>query len=514
MITISEESLRLLSELFNGDNPNYYNYKTGPQIYQFFNKYFEFNESYWGKNQPSRRTITSNFISQVIKRGGFNKFINIILSIEYFKKEYPLADNANSVDSIHSVLNYMNNFLESDGCRIVYRDAKYILTSINDDEELLGKGGFASCYYIKSKQLVEKRLNESEYGNKGVVSRFKREFEITRSLNDIDGVIKVFNYNESTLSYTMEKGEIDLHNYIINGNLDNDHKRIIAYQICTIMSMVHKRSIIHRDLSPSNIFIISGMIKIADFGLGKNLAVIHSHLTTETRGYGTFFYCDPRQINKLKDGDYLSDIFSIGRIINFIFTGNPLDNNHIYRVVTSRATSDNESNRYQTVDDMINAMKSLDDISNNANLKKAFESKANNPNSKFNESDAMFIESMDAHTFFKYIHLIHFREELVRLRESLLIDEKAFISKLDALLAFVGDSFALNWEDYDEVGFLGSTILFSKCSYYEKLKAIELINIPISANRYGFINMVLRDIIGNIDPTLEEHIDKRIKDYL
>ena len=40
--------------------------------------------------------------------------------------------------------------------------------------------------------------------------------------------------------------------------------------------------IIHRDISANNIFIISGMIKIADFGLGKDLNVFTSHQTMHT----------------------------------------------------------------------------------------------------------------------------------------------------------------------------------------------------------------------------------------
>lgn len=83
------------------------------------------------------------------------------------------------------------------------------------------------------------------------------------------------------------------------------------------MTEVHKRDIIHRDISADNIFIISGMIKIADFGLGKDLNLFTSHQTMLTNAVGQFYYCAPEQFMMLKDGDKRSDVYSLGRVINY-----------------------------------------------------------------------------------------------------------------------------------------------------------------------------------------------------
>lgn len=53
---------------------------------------------------------------------------------------------------------------------------------------------------------------------------------------------------------------------------------------------VDDSNIIHRDLSPTNIFILNGMIKISDFGLGKDLNMFSSHQTLTTYGVGQFYY--------------------------------------------------------------------------------------------------------------------------------------------------------------------------------------------------------------------------------
>lgn len=53
-MNISEESIRYLSELFNGDLGDYYSYKSGPKIFKFFNTYFGYSDTYsFGKSYPS-----------------------------------------------------------------------------------------------------------------------------------------------------------------------------------------------------------------------------------------------------------------------------------------------------------------------------------------------------------------------------------------------------------------------------------------------------------------------------
>lgn len=79
----------------------------------------------------------------------------------------------------------------------------------------------------------------------------------------------------------MEPAEITLEDYVRNNTLSDEIRINCIRQILYIMSEVHKRDIIHRDISANNIFIIAGMLKIADFGLGKDLNVFNSHTLNE-----------------------------------------------------------------------------------------------------------------------------------------------------------------------------------------------------------------------------------------
>ncbi len=512
-MNISEESLRYISELFIGDIGDIFSHKTGSQIFKFFNKYFGYNDHYsFGNNYPSRWVMAINKIIELWNKNLFNSFISKILSISYSKIENPELSNDELKTIANKAVSLLNGVFEDDGNRIIEFADSYKLIPINDDEVLLGEGGYACCYYIKSKQLVEKRLKEENYSDHGVVHRFKREFELTKSLEDIQGIIKVFELDEQRLSYTMEKGECDLYSYVMNNDLDDDFRRNIVYQIAAIMKSVHERDSIHRDLSPRNIFIFSGLIKIADFGLGKDLNAFYSHQTMKTNSVGQYYYCDPRQFMKLKDGDKQSDIYSIGKIINFVFTRDPNNSSHRYYPVSTKATILEEKYRYKTIDELINGLKRVDQRLANREFENNFNNKIQNGN-KLDEDDVNFICSFDSEKMFNSIDSMEFRTAFVELGENGQLDEHTFLSKLEMLLDYVNNNRILGWSSYDKFGFLGVIILLSKCSYVIKEVAVDLLNIPLSCNRYGIINIVKREIIGQIDPSLEEKINQVVNNY-
>ncbi|MEW6857688.1 protein kinase [Streptococcus iniae] len=171
---------------------------------------------------------------------------------------------------------------------------------VKADESFLTKGGFADIYLQKHTQRIVKKLKNEYKQDSALKSRFKREFEIMQSLSQVNGIIKVYVFDESEFSYTMEKADFTLNDYIGTNDLEMYQIFNLLFQILTIMSEVHSRDIIHRDLSPTNIFLCNGLIKISDFGLAKDSTANHSHLTVNTNNYGQFYYCAPEQISGLK----------------------------------------------------------------------------------------------------------------------------------------------------------------------------------------------------------------------
>ena len=47
----------------------------------------------------------------------------------------------------------------------------------------------------------------------------------------------------------------------------------------------------------------------------------------------------------LKDADKRSDVYSLGRVINFIMTGDARNSHHIYRSVAEKATNKDAAKR-------------------------------------------------------------------------------------------------------------------------------------------------------------------------
>ena len=97
-------------------------------------------------------------------------------------------------------------------------------------------------------------------------------------------------------------GDIDLKKYINNyknkGELINENIiKDIILQICKGLKVTHKNKIIHRDLTPDNIFIdINNKIKIGDFGVSKILTTLNKYTKSQI---GKTYYLAPEILKGL-----------------------------------------------------------------------------------------------------------------------------------------------------------------------------------------------------------------------
>ncbi len=201
---------------------------------------------------------------------------------------------------------------------------------------LLGRGGIGAVYKARHTILQEIRaikVLRSEYvSDKDLMERFIFEAKTLTKLNhpNLARLYEFFKHDDDRLFMVMEFVQgITLHEYSKKrGPLAEDEVIEISIQICQGLVEIHNKGIVHRDISPDNIMILTETdgqkkIKMIDFGIAKE-AFSSSGFTHTGMFVGKFFYSSPEQAGALEEGETLdarSDIYSLGVVMYELLTG-------------------------------------------------------------------------------------------------------------------------------------------------------------------------------------------------
>ncbi|KAI6655045.1 serine/threonine protein kinase [Oopsacas minuta] len=208
----------------------------------------------------------------------------------------------------------------------------------------LGKGGFATVYSAHSKRSNEevaiKIIDKESMRSAGILDRVKSEVAIHSKLKH-SSVVELLSYFESD-KYVYLVLELchngELFTYLKQNNLKLNERETacVLFQICTGLMYLHSHSILHRDLSLSNILLTrSYQIKIGDFGLATDIS---DRMQRHTTICGTLDFMAPEIFSSDSQGFY-SDIWSLGCIMYILLTGNsPLENNGLKSAFRKMAT--------------------------------------------------------------------------------------------------------------------------------------------------------------------------------
>lgn len=499
---ISEDSVKQIAQIFCGDIENYYLYKSGPKLVHLFNQYFNTNDVYQA-GFPSRWVYVYDKIVELLNSGQIDSFFGLIFSKKYLMQEHSMGEVA-AAELSENIVRRINDLLRSDTCRITRKNDKYHLVNDDDDLILIGSGGFANVYKQKSTGLVLKKLKDDFLTDVGIRSRFKREYTLTKLLQGECGIIRVYTFDDENCSYTMEPAEMTLEKYIIDNDLDELTKLKCIRQILYIMSVVHKKDIIHRDISANNIFIISGQLKIADFGLGKDLNVFTSHQTLHTNSVGQYIYCAPEQFMMLKDADKRSDVYSLGRLINFIMTGDARNSHHIYRNVAEKASCSDAAYRYGDASQLSFFFEKAVSYHEKAENRERVELKITN--GKYDEEVESYIYDLDSEKISEEILVDKqgVADSLFRFMNENEEHAQYIIQSIDRSFKEVcGRSFA----SYDKFSFFAMRVLQGEFSYVIKETAANILRyVAWDVNRFSAQDMVKKLIDSGIEPMLEDII--------
>lgn len=196
-------------------------------------------------------------------------------------------------------------------------------------ETRVGSGGMGDVFRAKDRvtgaRVALKMLHASRISDQ---ARFRREGQLLAELLHP----RVVHYVAHGLSpegrpwLAMEwlDGE-DLDARLTKSGLSSEETLAVGRQVAEALAFLHERGVVHRDVKPSNVFLVGGrvdQVKLLDLGVAR---LIHDARPATRSGImiGTPGYMAPEQARGSKDIGAPADVFALGCLLHECLTGRP-----------------------------------------------------------------------------------------------------------------------------------------------------------------------------------------------
>ncbi|CAN5865393.1 hypothetical protein BH11MYX3_BH11MYX3_37240 [soil metagenome] len=218
----------------------------------------------------------------------------------------------------------------------------------------LGTGGMGAVFLAEhpmiGKKVALKVIHRELASNKDVVQRF---FQEARAVNTIgnEHIVEIHDFGvtpEGDHFYIMEYLEGRTLASVLSRETALETMRAlhVGAQIASALSAAHISGVIHRDLKPDNIRLMTRLgdpdfVKVLDFGLAKMFQANSASAVQTAAGVllGTPQYMSPEACESKRDIDHRTDIYALGILLFQMMTGVlPFDGESMGEVLVKQVT--------------------------------------------------------------------------------------------------------------------------------------------------------------------------------
>lgn len=204
-------------------------------------------------------------------------------------------------------------------------------------KRLLGRGGMGAVYEAVQQPLGRKValkvIRRALSDEPSAVKRFTQEAQAVAQLSH-PNIVTLFDFGQTDegvpgagqlfLAMELLEGRSLERAIRDDGPLPWERALSIVSDVCRALVEAHDKGVIHRDLKPDNVMLVSGReerVKVVDFGVAKLLDQgAGSTMTGTGLVVGTPGYISPEQVNGTND-DPRSDLYALGVMWFEMLTG-------------------------------------------------------------------------------------------------------------------------------------------------------------------------------------------------
>jgi serine/threonine-protein kinase len=207
----------------------------------------------------------------------------------------------------------------------------------------IGEGGMGAVYEAThvglAKPVAVKVLRDKYLDHRSVAERLVREARLASAIR-----------NQHIVDITDSGMTADGRTFVVmellegmslaellrrEGPLPEARAIRIVQQVCDALGAAHKQGIVHRDVKPENVFLVTGgddFVKVVDFGISVTVQASREEmgtgsippeqkLTSTGMVLGTPFYMSPEQARGDETIDHRIDVYALGVILYECLTG-------------------------------------------------------------------------------------------------------------------------------------------------------------------------------------------------